>query len=103
MSEGSYSEETSSEYSESPKSSEGGLGGRLRLPSAGRRPFLPFFPPAMVHSEGEEAGKKKKANEREQVGREARRAGYLKRPRDDRSLPTRSPNSHKNSKVIQTA
>jgi hypothetical protein len=30
----SYSEEASSEYSKSLKSSEGGLGARLRLPSA---------------------------------------------------------------------
>jgi hypothetical protein len=53
-------------------------GGRLRFPSAGQRPFLPFFPLAMAHSEREEAGKKKKANEREQVGRAARTSGLFK-------------------------
>jgi hypothetical protein len=44
----SYSEEASSEYSESPKSSEGGLGGRLRLPSACRGQPLPLLPLPMV-------------------------------------------------------
>jgi hypothetical protein len=46
----SYSEETSSEYYESPKSSEGGLGGRLRLPSVWRGHPLPLLPlPMVVH------------------------------------------------------
>jgi hypothetical protein len=44
----SYSKETSSKYSESPKSSEGGLGGRLRLPSARRGHPLPLLPLPMV-------------------------------------------------------
>jgi hypothetical protein len=44
----SYSKETSSEYSESPKSSEGGLGGRLRLLSARRGHPLPLLPLPMV-------------------------------------------------------
>jgi hypothetical protein len=44
----SYSEEASSEYSGSPKSSEGGLGGRLRLPSARQGHPLPLLPLPMV-------------------------------------------------------
>jgi hypothetical protein len=56
----------------------------------------------MAHSEGEEAGKKKKASEQEQVGKAARVSGLLKRLGDDYSLPNRSPNSHKNSIAIQT-
>jgi hypothetical protein len=46
----SYSEETSSEYSESLKSSEGGLGGRLRFQSAWRGHPLPL---PMVGQKGE--------------------------------------------------
>jgi hypothetical protein len=38
----SYSEEAFSEYSESPKSSEGGLEARLRLPSTRRGKPLPL-------------------------------------------------------------
>jgi hypothetical protein len=52
--------------------------------------------------EGEKA-RKKKANEREQVGGATKASGYLKGPGDDRSLPTRSPNSQKNSMAIQTS
>ena len=44
----SYSEEASSEYSESPKSSEGVLGGHLRLSSARRGQPLPLLPLPMV-------------------------------------------------------
>jgi hypothetical protein len=44
----SYSEEASSEYSELPKSSEGGLGARLRLPSVRRGKPLPLLPLPMV-------------------------------------------------------
>jgi hypothetical protein len=44
----SDSEEPSSEYSESPKSSEGGLGARLRLPPARRGKPLPLLPLPMV-------------------------------------------------------
>jgi hypothetical protein len=43
-----YSEEMSSKYSESPKSSEGGLGGRLRFPSARQGHPLPLLPLPMV-------------------------------------------------------
>jgi hypothetical protein len=44
----SYSEEASFEYSKSPKSFEGGLGGRLHLPSARRGQPLPFLPLPMA-------------------------------------------------------
>jgi hypothetical protein len=39
---------------------------------------LLFFLAAMAHSEGEEARKKKKANEREQVGRAAKASELFK-------------------------
>jgi hypothetical protein len=44
----SDSEEASSEYSESLKSSKGGLGARLRLPPAWRGKPLPLLPLPMV-------------------------------------------------------
>jgi hypothetical protein len=44
----SYSEDASSEYSESPKSFEGRLEGRLRFPSARRGQLLPLLPLPMV-------------------------------------------------------
>jgi hypothetical protein len=44
----SYSEETSSEYSDSPKSSEGGLRGRLCFPSAQQGHSLLLLPLPMV-------------------------------------------------------
>jgi hypothetical protein len=44
----SDSEEASSEYSESSKSSEGGLGARLLLPSARRGQPRPLLPLPMV-------------------------------------------------------
>jgi hypothetical protein len=44
----SYSEETSFEYSEPPKSSKGGIGGHLRLPSALRGHLLPHLPLPVV-------------------------------------------------------
>jgi hypothetical protein len=46
--ERSDSEDASSEYSESPKSSEGGLGARLRLLSARRGQPRPLLPLPMV-------------------------------------------------------
>jgi hypothetical protein len=44
----SYLEEASSDYSESPKSSEGGLGGHLRFPLAWRDHPLPLLPLPMI-------------------------------------------------------
>jgi hypothetical protein len=79
--ERSYSEETSSEYSESPKSSEGGLGGgggRLRFLSARWRPLLPFLLPAMVHAEGGEVKKKEKTSDQERVKKAAEAGGLFK-------------------------
>jgi hypothetical protein len=61
--ERSDSKEASSEYSESPKSSEGGLGARLRLPLARRGQPRPL--PASTHGWLEkERAKKKKADNR---------------------------------------
>jgi hypothetical protein len=64
-----YSEEnSSSENSESPKSSNGGLGGCLRFPSVERCPLLFPFPPAIALL-GEEEGEKRRMTEQEQVRR----------------------------------
>jgi hypothetical protein len=51
----SYSEEASSEYSESPKTSEGGHGACLCLASARRGQLLPLLPLPMVGWKGSEA------------------------------------------------
>jgi hypothetical protein len=53
-----YLEEASSEYSESPKSSEGGLGGALALAIGTAR--LAFSPLTSAHSQVESEGVKKK-------------------------------------------
>jgi hypothetical protein len=77
-SESLYSEEnSSSENSESPKSSNGGLGGRLRFPSTERRPLLFPFPPAIVLL-GEEEGEKMRTTKEEQVRRATGVSGLFK-------------------------
>jgi hypothetical protein len=53
------------------------LGGASATQQLGGALSCLFFPPAMAHSEGEEA-RKKKANEREQVGRAAKASGLFK-------------------------
>jgi hypothetical protein len=45
--------------------------GRLRFPSVGRHPFLPFLLPVMVRTEGGEVKKKEKASEQERVEKAA--------------------------------
>jgi hypothetical protein len=55
-----------------------GGGGRLCFPSAGRHPFLPFFPMAIVRSEGGEVKKKEKPSEQERVEKAARAGGPFK-------------------------
>jgi hypothetical protein len=85
----SYSEEASSEYSESPKSSKGGLGGRLSLPSMRRGQPLPLLPYPWSCESGEvEKKKKKRANDQERVEKTARASRLFKVPRCDHPLPT---------------
>ena len=69
MGDRSYSEEASSDYSESPKSSEGGLRGALAL-----------APLAPTHGRAEsgEVKKKKRSNDQEQVKKTARASGLFK-------------------------
>jgi hypothetical protein len=55
----SYSEEASSEYSESPKSSEGGLGGACACRQRGEASLCPLAP-AHGRVESEEVKEKKK-------------------------------------------
>jgi hypothetical protein len=62
----SYSEETSSEYSESPKSSMGGLGGRLRFVSM-MGPSPATLASAHGRAEGGEVKRKEKANDQGRV------------------------------------
>jgi hypothetical protein len=65
--ERSYSEETSSEYSESPKSFEGGLGGGggLALPVSAARLSLALLAFGHGRAEGGEVKKKEMASDKE--------------------------------------
>jgi hypothetical protein len=79
--EQSYSEETSSEYSESPKSSEGGLGGACASSQHGG---ALSFPSCSGHGPRRRRRRVIKNEWRKQPGK----AGYLKRLRGDRPLST---------------
>ena len=75
--ERSYSEETSSEYSESPKSSEGGIGGACASRQHGG-PSLSFLASGHGRVEGEEVKRKEKASDQERVEKAARAGGLFK-------------------------
>jgi hypothetical protein len=66
----SYSEEASSEYSKSPKSSEGGLGGALALAIGATRPAFAPLTPTHGWVESEEVKKKKKRASDERTSEE---------------------------------
>jgi hypothetical protein len=59
----SYSEEASSEYYESPKSSEGRLGGALALAIGAARPAFAPLAPTLGRVETKEVKKKKRASD----------------------------------------
>jgi hypothetical protein len=63
--ERSYSKETSSEYSESPKSFEGGLGGGLALPVSAARLSLALLASGHGRAEGGEVKNKEMASDKE--------------------------------------
>jgi hypothetical protein len=78
--------ETSSEYSESPKSSEGGLGGRFRLSPARRVEPRPLLPLPMV---GWRREREKKATDDRRMSKENNGASRLFREVEGhRPLPT---------------
>jgi hypothetical protein len=86
--ERSDSEEASFEYSESPKSSEGGLGARLCLPSVRRGQPLPLLPLPHGWLEREGRTKKKKADDQRTSEENSRGKQAIYKGRGDRPLAT---------------
>jgi hypothetical protein len=84
--ERSYSKEnSSSEYSESPKSSKGGFGGACTSRRPGGAPSCLFFlRPSLFRKEKKQRRRKRLGENK--WGEQPRRVGYLKGPTDNRTV-----------------